>query len=76
MLVIFYREINQGRAKNYIQEKVESLQDFIERKKQRGEVKKTDNDFVDSYNYLIENHSDSVDKIKSEYEAIPVESAN
>ena len=68
------REINLGRDKNYIQEKVESLQDFIERKKQRGEVKNTDNDFVDSYNYLIENHSDSVDKIKSEYEAIPVES--
>ena len=68
------REINLGSTKRYIQEKVDSLQDFIERKKQRGEVKPTDNDFVDSYQYLIENHSNAVDKIRSEYEALPVES--
>ena len=68
------RELNKGSAKSYLQEKVETLQDFIDRRKQRGEIKPTDNDYVDSYEYLIKNHSDSVNKIKSEYEALPVES--
>jgi hypothetical protein len=69
-----FRELNLGNTKDYIQEKIDSLKYFIERRKERGVVKNTDGDFVDSYQYLIENHSDAVDKIKSDYEALPVES--
>jgi len=69
-----FRELNSGNTKDYIQEKIDSLKYFIERRKERGVVKNTDGDFVDSYQYLIENHSDAVDKIKSQYEALPVES--
>ena len=71
-----FRELNKGSSKNYIQEKIDSLKSFIERVRERGYVRDAgpNSDFVDSYQYLIENHSDAVDKIKSQYEALPVES--